>query len=323
MFSFDMDAAEPDAALDLSPFIIVYKDGSIERLVGNEIVPPSLDPKSSVLSKDAVYSKEAKLSSRLYLPPGVDPDKKLPLLIYFHGGGFCVESAFSPAYHNYLNILVAEAKVIAVSVDYRRVPEHPIPVPYDDSWTALKWVASHVNGDGPEKWLNNHADFGKVYLAGDSAGGNIAHHMAMRYGQERLFGVKAVGVVLIHPYFWGKEPIGNEVHELERVLKGIAATWHLACPTTSGCDDPLINPTTDPKLASLGCSKVLVAVAEKDLLRDRDLLYCEALKKCGWGGAVETMEAEGEGHVFHLFNPTCGNAVAMLKKTAAFISGHN
>jgi acetyl esterase/lipase len=56
----------------------------------------------------------------------------------------------------------------------------------------------------------------------------------------------------------------------------------------------------------LGCSKVLVAVAEKDLLRDRGLLYCEALKKCGWGGAVETMEAEGEGHVFHLFNPTSG-----------------
>ncbi|CAK7329854.1 unnamed protein product [Dovyalis caffra] len=323
MFSYNMDAAKPEVALDLSPFIILYKDGRVERLLGNEIVPPSLDPKSNVLSKDVVYSKEAELSCRLYLPTGVAPGQKLPILIYIHGGGFCVESAFSPIYHNYVNALVAEAEVIAVSVDYRRVPEHPLPIPYDDSWNALKWVASHANGDGPEAWLNNHADLRRVYLAGDSAGGNIAHHMAMRFGQEKLIGVNVAGIVLIHPYFWGKEPIGNEVNELKRVLKGISATWHLACPTTSGCDDPLINPTTDPKLASLGCSKVFVAVAEKDLLRDRGLLYSETLKKRGGGGVIEIMEAKGEDHVFHLFNPTCYNAVAMLKKIASFVSSQN
>ncbi|XP_011000170.1 PREDICTED: probable carboxylesterase 12 [Populus euphratica] len=323
MFSYNMDAAKADVAKDLSPFIILYKDGRIERLIGNEIVPPSQDPKSDVLSKDVIYSKEARLSCRLYLPKGVHPNKKLPLLVYVHGGGFYVESAFSPTYHNYVNLLVAEAKVIAISVDYRRVPEHPIPIPYDDSWAALKWAASHVNGDGPEEWLNKHADLSKVFLAGDSAGGNIAHHVAMRFGQENIIGVNVAGIVLINPYFWGEERIGNEVNELERVLKGMSATWHLACPKTSGCDDPLINPTYDPNLSSLGCSKVFVAVAEKDLLRDRGLLYCETLKKSGWGGVIEIMEVKGEEHVFHLFKPATDNAVAMLKKIVSFIHGQN
>lgn len=42
--------------------------------------------------------------------------------------------------------LVAEANVIAISVDYRLAPEYPIPIAYEDSWAALKWVASHCNG---------------------------------------------------------------------------------------------------------------------------------------------------------------------------------
>jgi acetyl esterase/lipase len=248
--------------------------------------------------------------------------KKLPLLLYYHGGGFCNETPFSPTCHSYLKTLVAEAEIIVVSVDYRRAPEHPIPVPYDDSWTALKWAASHVNGDGPEEWLNIHADFGRVSFAGDSAGGNIAHHMAMRYGQERLPGINVAGTVLIHPYLWGKERIGNEVNEREAVREGIDAMWHVACSlaTTSGCDDPLINPIKDARLPSLGGSKMLVFIAGNDVLRDRGWLYYETLNKNGWGGKVEIMEAKEEVHVFHLSNPSSVNAVAMRRKFISFIN---
>lgn len=107
-------------------------------------------------------------------------------MVYFHGGGFCVHTAFSSTYNNYLNNLVSEANIIAVSVDYRRAPKNPVPCAHDDSWTAIKWVASHVDGDGPEDWLNHYADFQRVFFAGDSSGANIAHHMGVRHCQEIL-----------------------------------------------------------------------------------------------------------------------------------------
>ncbi|KAJ4716341.1 Alpha/beta hydrolase-3 [Melia azedarach] len=308
-----------EIAQDFSPMVKIYKDGRVERLKGTDVVPPSFDPKTNVESKDSLYSPENGLSVRLYIPRNTNQNQKLPLLVYFHGGGFCIESAFSPVYHNYLNALVSEANIVAVSVDYRLAPENPLPCAYDDSWDALKWVASHVNGEGPEDWLKFHADFQRVFFAGDSAGANLAHHMAIRHGREILNGVKVVGIILAHPYFWGKEPVGTEVTD---VLKRgyIEELWRFTCPSTTGCDDPLINPAVGSNLESLGCSRVMVFVAEQDLLRARGWFYYEKLKESGWKGDVEIIETEGEQHVFHLFNPNCENAVAMLKRFASFFN---
>ncbi|GLT37009.1 hypothetical protein SLA2020_113530 [Shorea laevis] len=315
----DSSSTSPELAVDASPMLRLYKDGRIERLMGTEVVPPGFDPKTNVDSKDVLYLPENGLSNRLYVPKTTNPGDKLPLLIYFHGGAFCLETAFSPTYHNYLNPLVAEANIIAVSVDYRRAPEHPIPAAYDDAWTALKWVASHSGGNGPANWLNSHADFGKVFFAGDSAGANIAHHMAMRIGKEKLEGFAVTGINLTHPYFWGTEPVGDEIKDLAANEK-IEGLWRFASPGTSGCDDPWMNPLKGPDLAGLGCSRVLVCVAEKDILKHRGCYYYAKLKESGWGGEIEIMESEGENHVFHLFNPTCENAVAMLKKVASFLN---
>ncbi|XP_008236532.1 PREDICTED: probable carboxylesterase 12 [Prunus mume] len=311
-----------DLAHDFSPMIKVYKDGRVERLAGTDRVPPSTNPENGVQSKDVVISEEPAISARIYIPKTStdSPQTKLPLLIYFHGGGFCVESPFSPAYHSYVNTLVSEANVVAVSVDYRLVPEHPLPAAYDDSWAAIKWVASHFDGNGSEDWLNRFADLQRVFFAGDSAGANITHNMAVKLGCERLVGVKLVGIVLVHPYFWGTEPVGAEITTPAATKEYMAGVWRFACPSTCGSDDPLINPAKDLKLGKLGCEKVLVCVAEKDGLKDRGWHYSEILKKSGWNGAVEVVEAKGEDHVFHLFNPICDNAVALKKKIVSFLN---
>ncbi|CAN8268238.1 unnamed protein product [Cochlearia groenlandica] len=325
---------DSEIVADYSPFLRIYKSGRIERLTGETTVSPSLTPQNGVVSKDVVYSPEDNLSLRLYLPSekstvvSGEENAKLPLLVYFHGGGFIIESAFSPTYHAFLTAAVSATDCIAVSVDYRRAPENPIPISYDDSWVALKWVFTHISGSGSEDWLNKHADFDRVYLAGDSAGANIAHHMAIRSSKKKLnpdlTATGIAGIALIHPYFWSKSPIDEKETRDEAIRLKIESLWSMASPNSvKGCDDPWINVVqSEPSdLSSLGCDRVLVMVAEKDALARQGLCYVEKLKKSLWNGEVEVVESEGEDHVFHLMRPDCEKAVEAMERFSRFING--
>ncbi|KAJ4721713.1 Alpha/beta hydrolase-3 [Melia azedarach] len=314
-------SADPNIAEDFSPFFVLYKNGHVHRLFGDDFVVPSLDTKTNVESKDVVYSPQYNLSSRIYISKSDNfTKKKLPLLVYFHGGGFIIESAFSYGYHNFLNNLVSEAKIIAVSVQYRRGPENPVPCALQDSWTALKWIASHAKGKGPEDLLNSYADFQKVILSGDSSGATIAHRMGIIHGQKRLDGLNIDGISLFFPYFWGAKPIAGETTTPSKRAK-VDKLWRLASPNTTGLDDPLINPVADPKLSSLGCKRVLVIVAEKDVLKARGIYYVEKLKKSGWKGKAENFEFKGEDHAFHLQRPYSKNTAKLRKRAVSFIHG--
>ncbi|CAA2990127.1 Arylacetamide deacetylase [Olea europaea subsp. europaea] len=315
-----MAANSTEILHDFPPIIRIYKDGRVERLSGEDIVPASVDSETGVQSKDIQISPEFDISARLYLPGTANPGRKLPLLVYFHGGGFVVDSPFSPLHHNHMNSLVAEANVVAVSVGYRLAPEHPLPIAYEDSWLALKWVASQSTGDKHEPWIQEYADFDHVYLGGDSAGANIAHNMAIRFGLKKLDGINLDGIFLTCPFFWGKDPIGNEDSGLVVPKSFVDNLWIFSCPNTTGLDDPLINPSMDLNLSKLGCKKVLIYVAEKDLLKDRGYYYKEALMNCGWGGDVDVVEVKGEGHVFSVFSPNSENAKAMFKRVALFMN---
>ncbi|ESQ45679.1 hypothetical protein EUTSA_v10010541mg [Eutrema salsugineum] len=323
---------DSEIAVDVSPVFKIYKSGRIERLMGETTVPPSSDPENGVVSKDVVYSPDDNLSVRIYLPEkaAAESGEKLPLLVYFHGGGFVIETAFSPTYHTFLTAATSASDCVAVSVDYRRAPEHPIPISYDDSWTALKWVFSHIAGSGSEDWLNKHADFGKVFLAGDSAGANIAHHMATRAAKEKLCsdldgGDSGIsGIILVHPYFWSRTPIDDKETRDATMRSKIEAFWMMASPNNKdGADDPWINVVKSESvdLSGLGCGKVLVMVAEKDALVRQGLGYAAKLEKSGWKGRVELVESEGEDHVFHLMKPDCDKALEAMQRFSGFIKG--
>ncbi|KAJ0599866.1 putative 2-hydroxyisoflavanone dehydratase, Carboxylesterase [Helianthus annuus] len=311
---------EKHVTAELLPFLRVHNDGTVERLYNPQLAPPS-SLVDGVRSKDTVISPE--VSARLYLP--CNTTEKLPILVYFHGGGFCIESAFSILSHQYINTIASQANALVISVDYRLAPEHPLPAAYEDSWTALQWVATHSTeglNEKDEPWLIQHGDFNRLYIGGDSAGANISHHIAMRVGTEELHGgVKILGAFLSHPYFWGSEPLGSEpVTSRETSL--LYRTWMLVYPgAPEGIDNPHINPfaKTAPCLAGIGCRRLIVCVASQDELRDRAVHYYDAMREGGWEGELSVFEVEGEGHGFHIFNPNTKNAKEMFKRLAGFL----
>jgi len=97
---------------------------------------------------------------RIYRPGTAD----LPVLVYYHGGGWVLGSIES---HDGLCAqLATDARCTVVSVDYRMAPEHPFPAAVDDAIDAFRWVREHAQGLG--------GDPARVAVGGDSAGGNLA-----------------------------------------------------------------------------------------------------------------------------------------------------
>ncbi|KAI6677900.1 hypothetical protein NL676_038696 [Syzygium grande] len=147
-------------------------------------------------------------------------------------------------------------------------PGYPLPIAFEDSFEALECIAGHLDGSCLEPWLNQYADLGRVFIQGESAGANISQYAAVRAGAARLLGFQIKGMLIVHPYFSGRET--NEKYKF-------------MCPTSSGLDDdPKLNSAVDRDLLKIPCEKVLVCMTEKDSLRDAGVKYYETLceSKC-------------------------------------------
>lgn len=93
----------------------------------------------------------------------------LPVLVYFHGGGFVLCDLDS--HDSCCRRLANGIGAVVVSVDYRLAPEHPYPAAVEDAWAATEWAAAHAGELG--------GDPARLVVAGDSAGGNLAAVVAM------------------------------------------------------------------------------------------------------------------------------------------------
>ena len=97
---------------------------------------------------------------RLYAPS----DAVLPVLVYFHGGGFTIGSV--DTHDGLCRQLSHHGRCAVLSVDYRLAPEHKFPTAVDDAWDVVQWLAS--NG------RDYKLDPTRIALGGDSAGGTLA-----------------------------------------------------------------------------------------------------------------------------------------------------
>jgi acetyl esterase len=101
---------------------------------------------------------------RLYRPMGATPGAVLPVLVFFHGGGWVIGDL--DTHDTLCRELANGAGFAVVAVDYRVGPEHRFPAAVDDALAATRWVGAHA-----AEW---RLDATRLAVGGDSAGGNLA-----------------------------------------------------------------------------------------------------------------------------------------------------
>lgn len=114
------------------------------------------------------------LLARLYRPLDSRPDEVLPLLLWLHGGGWCVGDVAS--YDVVCRELANGSGCAVLSVDYRLAPEHPFPAAVNDARLAFDWATANAGVLG--------IDPARIALCGDSAGGNLAIVTALALREE-------------------------------------------------------------------------------------------------------------------------------------------
>nr|CAN64273.1 hypothetical protein VITISV_012394 [Vitis vinifera] len=282
---------------EVPSFLQVLSNGLVKRFEP-EISPVSNESSShGYKSKDVMIDLTKSISGRMFLPDTPGSSSHLPVLVYFHGA--------------------VASQTIVLSVDYRLAPENRLPIAYDDCFSSLEWLSNQVSS---EPWLER-ADLCRVFLSGDSAGGNIAHNVALKVIQEKTYDhVKIRGLLPVHPYFGSEE---RTEKEREGEAAGYVAMndllWKLSLPQGSNRDYSGCN-FERAAISSAEWGRfpaVVVYVAGLDFLKERGVMYAGFLEKKGV--EVKLVEAEDQSHVYHVYHPQSEATHLLQKQMSEFI----
>jgi acetyl esterase len=206
---------------------------------------------------------------RLYLPKDVPEGTNLPIMVYYHGGGWVGGSV--DAVENIGRGLADRAGHVVINVDYRLAPEHPFPAGLEDCYAAIAWAAKHGRefGGNPNR----------IVVAGDSAGGNFATVCCL-LAHERG-GPAIAQQVLIYP---GVDLSGryDEEHGAQEGSEGMGLGGFMASVYV---EEPglLADPRCSPWLAEdvSFMPPALVMTAEYFFIRDQGEGYARKLAAAG------------------------------------------
>jgi acetyl esterase/lipase len=212
---------------------------------------------------------------RLYRPTGATG--KGPALLWIHGGGYVIghpgqDDVLCRRYAQRLGVTVA-------SVDYRLAPEHPYPVPVEDCYSALTWLAGLPS-----------VDPGRVAIGGASAGGGLAAALAL-HARDRGE-VAPAAQLLVYPMLDDRT-----VHR--RMDKPGLRLWNhsnnkFGWSAYLGDADPEVAvPARRTDLS--GLPPAWMGVGTFDLFHDEDLAYAERLKAAGVPCDVEVVKGAFHG----------------------------
>ncbi|KRI00609.1 alpha/beta hydrolase [Curvibacter sp. PAE-UM] len=205
------------------------------------------------------------LPARLYAPT----QEQLPVLLYFHGGGFTIGSvATHDALCRHLSHL---AHCAVVSVDYRLAPEHKFPTASNDAWDALQWLAAQAGALG--------LDGSRLAVGGDSAGGTLAIVSAI---EARDAGLPLVLQLLFYPGCAAHQDTPSHKTFAEGFVieePHITYFFHHYVNTPADRDEWRFAPLHAPDVD--GVAPAWIGLAECDPLVDEGVMYADKLRAAG------------------------------------------
>ncbi|MBX3283838.1 MAG: alpha/beta hydrolase [Actinobacteria bacterium] len=255
-------------------------DGALARRGAVLVMPKGPAPASTV--DHLVPVRDGRIRVRVHRPVGTGP---FPAYVFLHGGGWCVGTIEErdPRCRQ----IVAGARCVVVSVDYRMAPENAFPTPAEDCYSALEWVATHA--------AELDVDPTRLAVGGESAGANLAAVVCLmardRSGPplvHQWLDVPATDVTLSQPSF--EEVPDGYLLDRSTILR--FRELYL------GDLDRVTDPYVSPLLADLrDLPPAWIMSAEYDKLRDDGRAYARALEAAGVQASFRLLE----GHVHPSF----------------------
>jgi acetyl esterase len=241
---------------------------------------------------------------RVYVPHGPGPH---PLYVFLHGGGWCVGTLDERDPR--CRAIVAGARCVVASVDYRLAPEHRFPTAVEDAYAALCWLVTHASR------LN--LDARRVAVGGESAGANLAAVCCL-LARDRG------GPAIRHQ--WLDVPctdatLAQEGHRNVpdgHLLDGAVIDEFLAAYL--GLDGDPRDPRVSPLLAAshAGLPPAWILSTEYDRLRGDAAAYAEALAAAGV--PVRHVRLPGHAHPTFAFTRLVPSAAAYERAAIAALA---
>lgn len=247
------------------------------------------------------------ISLRFYKGMGAAAGK-LPVLVYYHGGGWVIGDLDShdQACRRFANV----TKGIVVAVDYRLAPEHRFPAAVSDSAAATRWVIGQADALG--------IDAARVAVGGDSAGGNLAAVMAIMARDGYLPAIAAQ--VLIYP----ATDMAMLTGSVRRVTDGYPLTavtmkWFIDhyLATRADVTDWRASPLRAADLS--GVAPAWVLTCSHDPLADEGIAYAKRLEE--EGVAVTHVHMADQMHGFLTMGKFCGASELAIRMIGAWLDG--
>lgn len=209
------------------------------------------------------------IPARVYRPTDAPVGVPLPVIVYFHGGGWVI--ADRNVYDASARALARESSAVVLSVDYRRAPEFRFPAQHDDALASYRWTVANAPSIG--------GDPARIAVAGESAGGNLAIATAIA---ARDAGLPApIHILSIYPIAGSDLNTPSYQENANAMpLNRAAMAWflHHTLRTDADASDPRINLVA----ANLsGLPPVTIIAAQIDPLRSEGEMLTERLRAAG------------------------------------------